>query len=426
MATLVIIISSLFIVFWTLRASRYRLNGIISADIFVSSFFVVYVSLPLAFFSAFSFYPQSIALEYYAYSFICLCLFVVPWQLFYRRKSLFLLSSSSSLSKPLPSHFRTNWFAYLLILAISSVSHLAVNPAEYGLVHGGSFAIALFLVRLLRPLLIVSLFQWMQGASKSHLISLVYIVMITLPFVVVSGRRSDIFFLPIAFAVVAVTSGKLRIPRFSIILFILLAAFLFNLLPLIRDSSSEAQLKKYGSYTWVDALYNKATLSSSDSEAAYAAIQFRISSDSGLLDWFAPFFNQFSTQFVSSTIFGEDVKSFFMLPVHSFDDRCAMSQFCSSYSISNFWWMAPSGFLEVYQMISYAGVFIYLITGYLVFQISVASENAQITCSQPSPYVAASVSLSPLVVYASVSYYLMVMTVFYLVIRLVMLKRVVR
>lgn len=419
MALFFVVFTSVMILVWILRASKYRYYGIVSADIFFATFFLLYISLPLAFFVTLGPYDGFVAIGYYVYSLICLCLFVAPWQIAYSIRSNFLSPSAAHARSQDSLHYlMTNWPSYIAILVLSSISHLAINPSEYGLVLGGNFAIALFFVRLSRPLLILSLVLWFQRHTKSHLVSILFITFLTLPFIIISGRRSDAFFLPIAFVVAATFSGALRIPRLSIIGILAGGAFIFNVMPLIRSSSSEHLLSKYGASSLFEALTLKYTEFSSFSEAAYASLRFRISLESGLLDWLSPIFNAFSTQFVSSTVFGEDLKKAFTLFTYSFDDRCQSSQFCQAHPIGDLWWYAPTGFLEAHHMLGYAGIFLFLLVGYYVFRVSVSAENTHIASGQASPYLAVLISLSPLIVYTSISSYVLSVFVFSAVIRL--------
>jgi len=144
----------------------------------------------------------------------------------------------------------------------------------------------------------------------------------------------------------------------------------------------------------------------------------QVSSESGLIDTFAPVFNAFSNQFISATLFGEEVKEAASIPMYSFADRCERSKFCQNYSIPDFWWYAPTGFLEAYQMLSYGGCFLFGLAGYLIFRYSVLAEFAQISYGSASPYLVVLISLAPLVVYTGISYFVLQLTIYLLVIRL--------
>jgi hypothetical protein len=422
MSPFIILLLTFITFLWILRASKYRVNGIVSADILVSCFFIIYISIPLLMFSVFSTYPEHISLNFYLFSFLCLLLFIAPWHLLYRKKlsssSFLTVSTINSFSQPL----LTNWLIYLVILSISSICHLVVKPSEYGFNMGGTFAIALFFVRLARPLLILSTVLWFYRRVKSHLFFMFYVLVLTLPFILSSGRRSDTFFLPIVFLVAAVITNKIRLPRFFIIIFILFGLIVFNFLPLIRSSSGENQVIKYNAFNPLEALVIKYTSFSEESEAAYAAIRFQVSSESGVIDWFAPVFNAFSTQFISSTLFGDHVKESATMYVHSLDDRCNLSKFCQAYSIPSYWWYAPTGFLEVFDMFSYGGCLLFGIAGYFIFKFSALADKVQLMYQYPSPYLVVLISLAPLIIYTGLSFFILQVTIYVIIIKIVTLR----
>jgi hypothetical protein len=186
----------------------------------------------------------------------------------------------------------------------------------------------------------------------------------------------------------------------------------------MRTSSGENQVAKYNAFTPLEALVIKYTSFSEESEAAYAAIRFQVSSESGVIDWFAPVFNAFSTQFVSSTLFGDHVKESATMNVHSLDDRCNLSKFCQAYSIPSYWWYAPTGFLEVFDMLSYSGCFLFGIAGYFIFRFSTFADKVQLLNRYPSPYLVVINSLSPLIVYAGLSFFVLQVVIYLIVIRI--------
>ncbi len=418
--SLFIITSILILSFWIYRASKFRAFRFASPDIFVTAFFILYISIPLLFFALSGKYPESVALEYYIYSLICLLLFLYPWQRNYSRNVLPQIINTFSSSSPATNKIgKTRWPVYLFVFLISLSSLYYVQPSSYGYLHGGYFAVFLFLARLSRPLLIYSIVKWFSTGNKSHRMAAIMLTLSVIPYIFISGRRSDLIFVPSVYLVVAVMSGKFTIRplQFYIGSFLVFASF--NILPFVRPSSAEQFLTKYSANDWFQAIILKYSLFADQSEAAYAALKFRISSESGLFDWFSPVFNRFTEQFVSSTLFGQGVKDVFTLPVHSFADRCLLSEFCSSNAISDAWWYAPTGAIEAYEMLGGFGPIIFLFIGIFVYRIYVYHEYRYFITFNCSPYLVCCITLSPIIVYDSITFFILTLLVYFFIIQFV-------
>lgn len=392
--------------------------------IFIS--FYVFVAIPLVVWSVNFAYPPKIILLFSLYASVCMLMFLFSWNY---SNSLFLAkiypsSVQDFLNTSLGSvnfNVGTNWYVYLSIFIISLLANSQIDFLAYGSPglwqNKGSFPIILFFARLTRPLYIVSLVGYFFRKSKTHLIFASILFFSFLPFIVISGRRSDIFFVLISFVSVYVIKNQSKLHPYYLIMPSLFGFFAFTIVPLLRTSSQSVKLNSLRANNVIEALGNALTIFSDKLESSYAVMMMWITYESNKYDFFAPVFNKFSKQFVSSFLFGNDLKSQLTLPVYSFSDRCNASLFCSQYPIFDFWWYAPTGVLESFEMLSFAGPFVFLVISFYIFKLSSISFS-----KGKIEIFLAIVTLTPFLIYDGLSAFILNIFIFVFVINIVTRK----
>jgi len=395
--------------------------------------FIAYIFIPLSIAIIFDpIYPRFVYIKFLIFCLLCLAFFLLPR---YMSKNQFKMNENvlnsfeliHASSHPQAIDLRTIWQIYIPILLISTLAFIQIDPSDYGKVSGGLFAVILFVARLLRPLLLISSFFWFHQNSKIHKFLAISIIFIHLPFIFESGRRSDAFFILISLlSTFFIAKYKTLSFRYSF-LALIGGLFIFLVFPLLRSSSSEFLLSKFGASSWLEGLLAALTIQSGDMEASYAANVFQVLQESALYDYFAPFLNAFVNQFASSTLFGDDFKNYLTSPVYAFDERCRLSSYCGTFFIQDKWWYSPTGFVAAYEGFGLGSFLYFYLAGFFMFRFQLKKLNRYLS-SHASPdglIYCCVLSYLPLIIYDSVPAYILSTSVSLVIIKAASARKII-
>ncbi|MCC9656093.1 hypothetical protein [Rhodopirellula halodulae] len=265
-----------------------------------------------------------------------------------------------------------------LLVALASLSQ--INPTEYGSVLGGSFAIFLFFARLLRPIQVLAWGGFLLTRNRNCLAIFIVCVLSSLPFIFISGRRSDTLFLPLSILVpLWAINGKTLSPR-QIGLGVLFVLFVFFLLPSIRAFTRNFEFSEVASISFSDELQG-GIAGEGTNEVIEVSKDMAAVEKTGSYSYGVEFINKITFQYVSSTLFGDAVKAAFQFPQPDLDVvRATASDSHVAYSNSKFY-LTRFGFGDAFLAFGWFGVFYFVAFGVLVaklYDTCFASNDARL------------------------------------------------
>jgi hypothetical protein len=262
-------------------------------------------------------------------------------------------------------------------LAISTLAWTQIDPRQYGNVTGGSFAIVLYFTRFLRPISLLSILLFLCTKKRSYLLIYVATVFLNLPFAFVSGRRSDLFFLPVSLILPLLwASSRRRVEKYikpSIILILPLSYLVFYSIPEIRIHSKAGDYAQILEVNLLEEIKRKITAEDTN-EVVQAAIDMNQAYSQSKYNYGSTFWNRLVNQFVSSTIFGQNVKE--SVNLHEVDFAHVRRT-----NYQNYWqpwrgYLAPLGPSETFLSFSWFGLFLFSAFSYACAKISKAASTS--------------------------------------------------
>lgn len=188
-----------------------------------------------------------------------------------------------------------------------------IDPTEYGSVLGGWFAIYLFFARLTRPIQIVAWSAYLLTKSRLCLTIALICIAAVIPFVLVSGRRSDTLFIPLSILTPLWALKGYRPSRVQIVAGLAFVLGVFFLWPVIRVSTRQLEYSNISSLSFSEEL-QRAIMGGRTNEVVELAMSMDATARTGRYTYGVEWWNKLVFQYASSTIFGSSTKASLMLP----------------------------------------------------------------------------------------------------------------
>ena len=222
----------------------------------------------------------------------------------------------------------------------------------------GYSAIYIYLSRLMRPAAVIVFFIFLISKKKYALFLFILYLIVSLNLIVIAGRRSEVFILavtilfPLFFVKKFIPSKKLSI----IIGSLMLIAFL--IMPSIRVHTKKGQFNKIQNISFTSVIQDY-YFGQKTNEIVEAAINMKIIQENNGYSYGARWINNFTNQFVSSTLFGRDIKK--STEIKTFDLQLSRN---SNYKNSDYKdYLPPTGFGDVFYDFSWFGCIVFFIWG---------------------------------------------------------------
>lgn len=223
------------------------------------------------------------------------------------------------------------------------ISYFFIDPSKLGGETSGLDAILVYFGRMMRPTIFVFMFIYLLKKDKWSLFMIILYLISSLRFIVISGRRSEVFVLALLILLPLFFLKKYIPPlKFSII-GIIFGFAVFTILPVARDFTKQGEFDKVLSITFSDIVQDYVEGNSSN-EVIEAAINQNIVRENFGYSFGLRFLNKFVHQFVSSTIFGRDFKE--ALSFDTFDIKYARSKNFDFYGYK--YYLTPTGYTDTF------------------------------------------------------------------------------
>ncbi|WP_150122709.1 hypothetical protein [Rhodopirellula islandica] len=247
-------------------------------------------------------------------------------------------------------------------MCLALLAQSQINPTEYGDIRGGSFAIFLFVARLLRPVQVLAFCGYALTKSRNCLLVFAICLSVTAPFILVSGRRSDTLFLPLSVLAPLWALNGVVVSRKQVILGVFFVVAVFFLLPVMRESTKNFSFEELYSISYSEEL-SRAIEGDRTNEVIEVAKDMDAVARTGEYSYGVRFINKFTFQYVSSTIFGQAVKDAFTLPEPNMGEvrnRASNSQLAYSESKN---YLVRFGFGQAFLAFGWLGALYFFVFG---------------------------------------------------------------
>lgn len=233
----------------------------------------------------------------------------------------------------------------LPIIMIGGYASTLIDPSEFGSEKGGVFALILFFSRLLRPTIIILFTTYLMQPKQKKLIFLLLYLFISLQFIFISGRRSEVFNLIITIIFPLFFIRKVIAPRQLIIPAIVVVIFIVAVLPVAREFTKKGEYDKLLglSLTEISTAYLNGERTN---EVIEAAINMEVIYRENNYSYGASLYNSLVHQYASATIFGRDFKN------SLFIDKVDIGSLRDKY-----FWMGESGYKGYLSYTGFAAAF---------------------------------------------------------------------
>lgn len=240
---------------------------------------------------------------------------------------------------------------------------LQVNPFEFGGVTTGFDVIKITLGRLIRPASIILIFCFLKKKNYWLAFLLLLWLFVTMRFVVISGRRSEVFILLISillplFFVKNVILSKLR----YIVVGVLFGMSVFIVLPVIREFTKQQEYVKIRDINAVE-LFDTYFSGDKTNEVAEAAFNVECIYKENGYNYGASFYNSFVNQFVSSTLFGKDAKKKALIDVTTVKEL--RGRHYNAQLGSYKFYLTPTGYADSFYAFGFLAFLLYGAFGYI-------------------------------------------------------------
>lgn len=268
-----------------------------------------------------------------------------------------------------PNHYNRNkviFYASVFFL-IGAFFSLQINPFELGGITEGFSVIKITLGRLIRPASIILIFCFLRKRNNWLTFLLILWLFVTLRFVLISGRRSEVFILIISiilplFFVKGVIISKFR----HIIVGILFGMSVFIVLPVIREFTKAQKFEQIQNIN-VTELFNTYLSGDKTNEIAEAAYNLEVVYMEGCYNYGASFYNSFVNQFVSSTFFGKDAKKNALIKVKSIQ-QLRNNHYNAQLGTYKFY-LTPTGYADSFFSFGFFACFLFFVFGFITRRI---------------------------------------------------------
>lgn len=223
------------------------------------------------------------------------------------------------------------------------ISFFLIDASLLGLINEGVYAIYVYFGRLIRPTAMIAICVWLATKRKYALALFILYLIISAKFIFISGRRSEVYFLlitllfPLFFITGYTPTKKLGIIGATI------GALVFLLMPIVREYTREGNYSDLSSISFTPIITDYYS-GDRTNEIIEAAINMNIVYENSGYSFGARFINKFTHQFVSTTIFGSEVKR--SAKIETFDLRDFRNK--DYYSTNYKSYLAHSGFADTF------------------------------------------------------------------------------
>ncbi|MBB3700960.1 hypothetical protein KMW28_13755 [Flammeovirga yaeyamensis] len=268
---------------------------------------------------------------------------------------------------------------------------ITIDPYEYGNEQGGFFAIKQLFARFLRPTALIIFCFYLVKKTNYRLVLLMLWLFLTSRFIIISGRRSELFtfFITIGFPLFFI---KNYIPTKGIIaLLITISGFAFIIMPVARNFTKKGDFGKLLELDFSEISGNYIQ-GKKTNEIFESAVDLNSVYQNNAYSYGAIAINKFTHQYVSSTIFGKEFKEKSKITTADFEKLRKYN-----YKHGNFkGYLARTGFVDTFFDFGFFSFIFYFIFGMIskhYFIIAYKSNDifSKIFYSQFSIYIFLSV-----------------------------------
>lgn len=250
-----------------------------------------------------------------------------------------------------------------IFFIIGAFFSLQINPFELGGITEGFDVIKITLGRLIRPASIILIFCFLKKKNFWLVFLLLVWLFVTMRFVIISGRRSEVFILLISlllplFFMRNIVLSKLR----YIIIGVVFGMSVFIVLPVIREFTKQQKYMKIENINAIE-LFDTYFSGNKTNEVAEAAFNVEVIYKENGYNYGASFYNSFVNQFVSSTLFGKDAKKKALIDVttikelreHHYNAQLGPYKF----------YLTPTGYADSFYSFGFLAFLLYGTFGYI-------------------------------------------------------------
>ncbi|MEK6481637.1 hypothetical protein WJR50_29100 [Catalinimonas sp. 4WD22] len=268
------------------------------------------------------------------------------------------------------------FIAILPLILIGGYASSLIDPSEFGSEQGGIFAIILFFSRLLRPAIVILFTTYLMKSNQKKLILLLFYLALSLQFIIISGRRSEVFNLVITIIFPLFFIKKAYIPKQFIIPAIILVITVIAVLPVTREFTKRGEFNQLLNLSLTE--ISSAYLSGErTNEVIEAAINMEVVDREGIYNYGVSMYNYLVHQYASSTIFGSDVKkSLFIEKVNM--DRLREKYFWMGDAVGYKGYLSYTGFAATFYEFGYFGCILFFLFGRLTKSFWVRTQDGNI------------------------------------------------
>jgi len=253
------------------------------------------------------------------------------------------------------------FIAILPLIIIGGYASSLIDPSEFGSEQGGMFAIILFCSRLLRPAIVILFTTYLMKPSQKKLSLLILYLVFSLQFIIISGRRSEIFNLLITIIFPLFFIKKVYVPKQFVIPAIIVVIAVVAVLPVSREYTKRGEFNQLLNLSLSE--ISRAYLSGErTNEVIEAAINMEVVEREGIYNYGVSMYNYLIHQYASSTFFGQDIKKSLFL------DKVDMDSLRDKY----FWmgddigykgYLSYTGFAAIFYEFGYFGGILFFLFG---------------------------------------------------------------
>lgn len=186
-------------------------------------------------------------------------------------------------------------------------SAFLIDPTTFGDEVSGSFAIILFFSRLLRPVAIILFCLYLVKPDNKKLFLLLIWLFIVFQFIIISGRRSEVFTLAITIGFPLFFIRNIIVPKWAIMPSLFVALLVVIILPVVRQFTKAGEFEKIQSVD-VNSIIGLYLVGENTNEVIEASINMEVTSIENNYGWGISVYNSFVNQYASATIFGKAFK----------------------------------------------------------------------------------------------------------------------
>jgi oligosaccharide repeat unit polymerase len=223
------------------------------------------------------------------------------------------------------------------------ISFFLLDAQEVGTITEGITAIYLYFSRLLRPAAIIVFFVVLITKKKYAIFLFSLYLIVAFEFIIISGRRSEVFTLAITVLLPLFFVKKYIPSKKAGIILSVAGALTFLVLPVVREYTREGNFSEIQNISFgkvIESYYE----GEKTNEIVEAAINMNIIYENNGYSYGARFINKFTNQFVSSTIFGADIKK--QAKIETYDLESARNINYNNSKYKNY--LAHTGFADTF------------------------------------------------------------------------------